>query len=233
MYIGILNKLFLSNAKIENLKLKFFKYCCNGNLEKAINIYNKYNKLFDFCINDDDFFIFRKVCINGHLNVAKWLYDLYPNNKIFYANNCEPLRVTCINGNLEFAKWIYENIDVNCCNICLFNEKWMDNYGIFRFVCLHGHLDVAKWLYSINKKIYSYEKYEISFRYACLNGHIELAKWLLFINRDINIFINNNQALQWATTNKHFDVVYWLNYLYVLVEMKNNYKFQLKQINCL
>ena len=158
-------------------------------------------------------------CENGHLEVAKWLYQIGidTNSPININVNYEAaFRVSCLNGHLEVAKWLYQiGIDANNpINI----HAYDGDEDAFMNSCENGHLEVAKWLYQIgidtNSPITINVNYEAAFRFSCLNGHLEVAKWLYQIgidaNNPINIHACNYSALQWSCVNRKLDVFYWL-----------------------
>ena len=84
-------------------------------------------------------------CINGHLNLAQWLYKIYPFINISEHNE-QIFRFTCEFGHLDVAKWLmYVKPSINVCA--------HDNTS-FKYACLNGHLHVAKWLQSLKPNMY-------------------------------------------------------------------------------
>ena len=147
---------------------------------------------------------------NGHLTVAKWLYDL---------GEVSVLKNQC-------------GINIHACNEIAFSHSYRDGYqtltklyGIeegmgqyrvdihayreypFRHCCRNGHLAVAKWLYSLGGiDIHADDEY--AFRWSYTNGHLTVAKWLYSLG-GINIHAENEHALGYAKK----DTLDWLNTL--------------------
>lgn len=112
-------------------------------------------------------------CAENQFNSAKWLYELNPNNHIFfiddkYPNN--PFPNVCKHGNLEFAKWLLKinpNINISA------NDEFA-----FRLACKYGHLPVVQWLLSIKPDINIYAENDFAFKMACHTHKLLVAKFL-------------------------------------------------------
>ena len=121
---------------IKNYAILFNKTIIFGKLD-VCKYYNKYYN-FDIKTITDSFHL---TCMNGHLEIAKWLINTFPNIDI-HAEDEYAFRYSCYNGNLLIAKWLIEifpNIDIHA-----YNEF------AFRYSCIYNHLEVAKWLINLD-----------------------------------------------------------------------------------
>lgn len=168
----LLQKYQILNDKLLQFKA-FFESCHNDQLLVAkalLEINSKHNKID---IHRDDEYIFRYVCDQGHIEIAKWLYSL--DDKInIHSLGDYVFRMSCEKGHLNIALWLYSldnKIDIHC-------EK---EYA-FRYGCANGHIKLAKWLV----KLGNYNKspidirilHDMAFTMSCRNGHFKVAEWL-------------------------------------------------------
>jgi|SaaInlStandDraft_6_1057023.scaffolds.fasta_scaffold86943_2 hypothetical protein len=134
-------------------------------------------------------------CINGHLEIYKWLCEEYPwhrtssellGNRLWSKENYE-FSETCINGHLEMCKYLY-SINPNVININKMDiigvkpikKCFTDMEYIFYQTCENGHYDVIEWLLSIIAIDISIYKNSM-LRASCRNGHLKLSKLLYSI----------------------------------------------------
>jgi len=197
------NKITLKNKKIELNEDILIKY-------SQLNILKWFyhNISFDF----KNYFMYS--CINGHLEVAKWLYQIGKETRApinIHINSEEAFRGACANGHLEVAKWLYQIETNSPINIHINSE-----YS-FTLSCGNGHLEVAKWLYNLgietNSPINIHVKSEFAFKNACRNGHLEVVKWLYNLGNEINspIKITNYKNLfLYSCKNGHLEAAKWL-----------------------
>jgi hypothetical protein len=126
---------------IPNIQEEFLLISCNCNVEEAkwlLSMYHHDTILFkQFGIG------FYKACFYGHLELAKWLFEITP--AIVIAVHCDiAFRTTCERGHLELAKWLLElNPDM---------KAYCDES--FRNACEEGHLELAEWFQSLNPDKY-------------------------------------------------------------------------------
>ena len=131
--------------------------------------------IIDMCYNDE--LLFHKVCENGHLNVAKWLYNLHP--YILIDNYTSIFNIAYTKGYLHMLKWVVkkdpEYIEDKTKLIVPFWES-----------CLNGKLNIAKWIYAnSNERVYSLNKRSLYYGYKrnmlldiCGEGSLFIIKWL-------------------------------------------------------
>lgn len=97
---------------------------CNDSTIKGVNIRTLYvlsvNKRDDLeivkyfyeLVNDEVIInikdIFYTVCEKGHINVAKWIYELSDKSFDLHKDEDELFINACIKGHLEMAEWLYE-----------------------------------------------------------------------------------------------------------------------------
>jgi ankyrin repeat protein len=157
--------------------------------------------------------VFKYMCKNGHLEVAKWLLQIKPN--ISMSRNYKyAFADACKYGHLELAKWLLE-VKPTYAPV-IYNEYGYSNANHLAFynVCETGHLEVAQWLLTIKPSINISARNEHSFRRACENGYLHLAKWLLQIKPTIDIFAVNDYSFRYACENGHLEVAKWLQILF-------------------
>ena len=114
----------------------FIKACKEGNLEEAINIYNKDKPN----IHADNDLAFRYACINGYINIAQWLYELEDKPNI-HALDDFAFIYACFYGHINIAQWLFGFDDKP-------NIHALDDFA-FRFACYKEHINIASWLVSI------------------------------------------------------------------------------------
>ena len=163
---------------------------------------------------------FKWCCREGHLEVVKWLWYIFSNEKSSFRNIISRRSISthnesdfvwcCSNGQLDVAKWMWEvakesiNIHVN-------------KHHVFLWCCESGQLDVVKWLWEVNKEnINIHYNSEIAFIMSCGNGYLNVAKWLWDVcsesklNEKIDIHIKNEQSFIMSYEGGHMDVTKWL-----------------------
>jgi ankyrin repeat protein len=148
--------------------------------DKLLNEY--FYKNNERCI--DDALLYS--CQNGHLEITKWLLDIYPGISNSSLNQKNLFISSCMMGYFEFIKWLlekYPTIDV----YDHFVDFGENKYNAFTESCKNGHLEIAIFLQSLdhNKKIDEYKN--IAFFNCCQNGKLEVAQWLLSNYPSINI----------------------------------------------
>ncbi len=155
---------------------EFIRYCANGNLIKAQEIYllggADINKAFVEC------------CSRGHLEVAKWLHELGANIDLDDYTFID----SCSHGYIELAKWLYS---------IGYTE---DNAYAFMQSCAYGKITVAKWLYEFGG-IDIHAQNDCVFMHSCLNDHIEVAQWLQTLCDDYYLEVMDYDIIKYYVKN--------------------------------
>lgn len=120
--------------------------------------------------NNNEFF--QMVCGKGHLGIAKWLLETYPNINI-RSQKDNAFLSACQGGHLEIVKWLIQ-IEPKI------NVRSQNDIN-FQIACIRNHLAVAKWLRNFCPEINVRAEDDDAFKRVCQNGHIAVAEWLASI----------------------------------------------------
>lgn len=165
-------KLLVSEWKILTHNNSVYEWLFpNQNMSSSLNSYLNYQDVASYFIeanitenNQDQFY---KVCTNGNIMVAKWLYSLgYVN---IHIGDDYAFRLACGNGHEHIVKWLYSIGNVNI-------HAEMDQP--FRLACGKGYESIAKWLYSIGN-INIHRNNNQAIRWAIMGKHNNIVKWLM------------------------------------------------------
>lgn len=133
---------------------------------------------------------FTIVCINGHTNIAIWLYQKYGPN--ICKKPIQNFEQVCMRGSLEFAEFLYTTfpeIKHNITNV----------YQLFCDVCCIGNLKMARFIFDkftdiCKKKLKESGDNGDTLNYFILiekvtkQSHLRLARWLsAILLKEINI----------------------------------------------
>jgi len=135
--------------------------CISGFLDVAKEIKELIDR-YKIVISSNRFYkMFRQSCMNGCLEVVKWLYE-FVNMKNFESMYISEIFMwTCRQGHIGVAKWI-NSIDMF--------KSWIESRLTECIVAssTRGHLELAKWLCTINKDRLYFEERQVCdiFRYA-------------------------------------------------------------------
>lgn len=119
-------------------------------------------------------YILQLPCICGHINIAKWIYEVSDDAKIFYTKNADPFMLSCVCGHLDMMQWIYS-----------LENKYLDEESIkssFKWSCGCGYLNIAKWLYSLNDNLIEL-CYDDIFKLISRYGYSEIEEWIYETNK--------------------------------------------------
>lgn len=203
---------------------KFVKACKFGHIHVCKYIVSKdhHNRLETYMENNDAFV---KCCLNGQLEIAKWLDQLVtcPQRPHTCGSITQTFIKCCYRGQINVAKWLYQSKPT------IKNDLYHDVF--FANCCEKGKLEIVKWLYQ-SDLIYSesiHKHYRHIFKISCRHGHLELAQWIYYLKfEEINIRMENNYAFRWACMKNKLDVAQWLTTLcpeYKLIIENNKITF--------
>lgn len=126
-------------------------------------------------INLDNAFAY--VCVNGSLEIAKWLVDEYSFNPILTdKENENPLLLACLNGSTEIVKWLIEEIK---CSLSIEDKQ---GRGVIIKTIISGNLKLLK--YFVDEQGCSLEVKSNSngtrpIHYAAYHDHLNILEWLV------------------------------------------------------
>lgn len=196
----------------------FSQVCSRGYLEMAMWLHQEvfHSSEFEepFCLS----------CINGQLDVAKWLQSLGAD---IHVNGEKPFWQSCQYGRLEIAKWLYavskksflnkdhHEIDYSTdSDNSTYHPSDSDSDSdidtaidihchtnrAFRLCCENGHLLVAKWLYSLNDNhndasCMVHACEDEALYQSCRQNHLDVAQWLVSIHQAEQINITINDRI--------------------------------------
>jgi len=176
-------------------------------------------------LNGDNGEAFRRCCEKGHLEMAKWLWQISLDIKSpidIHVNSDYIFRITCSTfENLDVVKWLWQisldmnsPIDINAQKECA-----------FRWCCTFNNINTAKWLWQksldINSLINVHE-YEVKniLNYVHSREYLEMERWLCEIYLEYQIEIIDGIA--------RYSKVKMINYDDIL-QHKNDFE-KLKEI---
>ena len=116
----------------------------------------------------------KNACLNGHLDMAQWLYKIKPEINISAEDDYAFINA-CAYGKLDVVQWLCQikpDISISACN----DEA-------FRNACSNRHLDMGKWFCNLLPS-----KYHIKILDDCIIDHH--IKKIIKIDQTTNICIN-------------------------------------------
>ena len=119
---------------------------------------------------------FQIACLNGHLNIVEFLWNLNQNIDV-HANNEYAFVWACENGHLNVVEFLWnlnQNIHIHS-----------NNEYAFRWACAKGHLNIIEFLFSIDSQYFS--EYIISENFYIIAEKINNST-----NFDVYFHIENN-----------------------------------------
>jgi hypothetical protein len=184
-----------NREKIKEVNYPYFFHCAciSGNEEIAHYLLKLKPSCYKAFYNRDDLVT---VCERGHLNIAKLLLQLDPDNE---RHITEGFDIACCNGHLETASWLY-----GLKEIPISNSTWYS-------ACIRGNLDVAMWLLNKNPGIDICFKKDKTFRFCCEKNIINVAQWLKSLKPErYSLEIKDNKIVS-------FVVPFFINYPFLQI----------------
>lgn len=165
--------------------------------------------LRDRCALGDIPYYFHMSCRCGHLEIAKWLYELSgekEQDRILALQSCDSLEFNfqrvCEEGPLALVEWL--------CHLGFTSQEFslQTLNKAFTHACYGGCWEIVSWL--LNQGVDIHTDNELAFRYCCQNGDLFMAQWLYNLGRKIDIHAENEYAFCTSLANGHLHVTKWL-----------------------
>ena len=144
---------------------------------------------------------FCEACVNGHLDVARWLFDNVPGLDV-HARHDAAFRNASMYGHLTIARWLHD--DVGGVDVDYYADLW------FQRVCRNGHVDVARWLHDHVGGVDAHADDDQAFTFACSHGQLDVARWLHEHVGGVSVHAYD-QAFIWACNHDWRQVALWLD----------------------
>ena len=180
--------------------------------------------------DDEGMTAFHWSCLEGHLEISKWLLEEYKNYKsesdpllhtIQNNNGTTPLVLAVLSNHLEIVGWL-ASIDLACMKL-----QNKDKLSVLHVAAANGNTEIASVLL---KSVNSSDKSSLisspddegmtAFHWSCLRGHLEFSKCLLEEYKNyksesdplLHTIQNNNGTtpLELAVLRNHLEIVGWL-----------------------
>jgi len=172
----------------------FGKACIVGDINMMKTIYGEY----DIDIHYNNEYSFVTACKEGHLEIAKWLWDISDHTINIHVSFNEAFLLCCYNGHESILNFLLEIED----NIENFNDTH-NLWEAFYNACQAGHLKIAQTLWNIAHQFIDLRNsQDMIFNTVCLFNKINVAKWLTEICEDYSISVDNNNNLRGIISNK-------------------------------
>ena len=189
------------NYILSGINLEFIDLCQKSNdLETIKRFYNTHHSEID------DEYGFEKICENGNLEIAKWLYSF--GGIDIHMDNDFPFRFACKYGHSEIVKWLHSlgGIDIH-----------MDDDFPYRYACQEGYTELAQWIHSMGNINISQKDYDI-FCYVCQEGHLEMAQWIYSMG-NIDVEERDSLCFRGVSWTGKIEIIKWLS------SLCQNYKY--------
>lgn len=228
----------------------FYDACVNDWLNIVKFIYN----LNRIDIYYNNFYIFKRICEKGHLELARWIYELNP-LKVSITEIDNIFLHCCYSGNIELISWFYNknyewllrnveygcNIFANMIALKLYEvAKWIyDQFRIdklddnkinyddmFLDVVKNNNIEMVIWFLDL-KKIHTEKINYYAFEECCIHGNLEMARIIYnYSPLHTQIHKNMDKPFRLACENGWLDLAKWIYYV-----LSNEKKIDIKICN--
>jgi hypothetical protein len=216
-------------------------YDCFGRLAK----YGHIDALKWFCDNVDgmdkiilyeDAEMFKQAVRNGHLKMAKFIYNIFKKKgrpEAVFRGNMHYFNQAVLNGHLAAIKWVYgilrkmgllQKITEIIFMWALKNSIQYDYINILKWLlslfgntlpkaCMLGELfAAAECRLEILQILFDGNREKYDFRSkamdAAYSGRIDVLEWVFYIKK--SAILENKGIFEWAAENGEIEAVYWI-----------------------
>jgi len=175
---------------VENV---FSEACTYGQTEIAAYLVNTFESHKLVTVES-----FARACINGHIDMAKFILELDTLDVIDMADGStwgEIFNETCSNNYIDVAKWLY------LINTKLYSQELLKK--TFDDMCCIGHQKIAQWIIIL---LHDNTSFNNSFALACENNHLHLVKLLWYIDSNITI---TDDIFECSCKNGNIEIILW------------------------
>ena len=117
-------------------------------------------------------------CLEGHLDVARWLHGAGTSLDATTNRGDTPLLYACMKGKLNIAQWLHS------VGASLDATDSEGNRSLHQ-ACRRGHLDIAQWLHSAGASLHTTSSGGLTpLHLACSAGRLETTSWLCSAGAD-------------------------------------------------
>lgn len=139
-------------------------------------------------------------CINGYIEIAKYLHSLG-------ANICGLFCRVCEASHFDIAQWIYDLDPKVLLNYYPYISQSNGCEDLI-MACIVGNLPKAKSLYETATIVITHAMHNRILIIGCDLGHLLIAKWIHGLGANVNA--HEDAAFQAACWNNQFEIVEWL-----------------------
>mmetsp|Transcript_10725 Transcript_10725/g.35543 ORF Transcript_10725/g.35543 Transcript_10725/m.35543 type:complete len:272 (-) Transcript_10725:154-969(-) len=189
----------------EELALKFYTGCFDGNLEEVKRIVSE-TPIEQLDINRviHGGTAFAAAVQNSHLEVVKYLAALGADMEIPIHDGATPIFIACYRGNMEIVRFL-------CSQMVNLEKANANGNTPFAIAAQHRRLDIAEVLLQHGVNIAPVNKKgSTPFFFACQEGNLDVVKFLVRNGADVSMGKNGISPFHMACYRGHLDVVTYL-----------------------
>jgi len=217
-----------------------FEYAfINGHFEIIKILYNKLKIHNDVIyakntmkniLQNNNFYICRKIIQNNHIEIFKWIISLFENNELHII--IDIVVDVCIKfDNLDIFQYLQDNVYIS---------RLLNNNKYYKKLCKQAIINnsnkIFMHIYVYKGKTFNFRKNnDILFHLACENNCFETANfiWLYCnsIDNPIKLHAYDNRSIKYVCENNYYKIFKWLIDIAVMLDepydlhMDNDYLF--------